>query len=496
MEDAHFLEIKKLLNEINKKLAKVEHMNTNLEKRLRKIEENIEKENDLKNTIKIERDLENNEDEYYLICSNCSCRNPHIENVSYDVNQKDFNVSYYCACDRGRNEIKAGNLNSLIGQEKPSNLCPTHSFKSLKFFCLKCKKSFCELCEKDIEDHKNFLVNYSEIMSQKNTKLIEQILEQFDNCNNKDIYKKIIENNFIQFDVSKYHLKKILTGHTEKIYALTLLQSGFIATGSYDTTIRIWDLSKPKRGECVKKVQDLGIVIALLEFEPNMLLSTSSENTICLWNINSNQNDRIEDYVHNFNGHTLWVNCLVKCDDKTFASVSNDCNIIIWDYYQREQILKYKLHEDCILALIKLNDRNLCTGSADTLIKIWDWKEGEIVQELPGHKDWVKCLCQMEDEIIISGSEDKIIKVWKNYVCIHTIEECHSEPVRVLLKLNRDYFVSGSIDNSIKIWDMKGFKCRKTLEGHSSNITGLIKTKNNELISCSCDKKIIIWEND
>ena len=124
------------------------------------------------------------------------------------------------------------------------------------------------------------------------------------------------------------------------------MHSGLIATGSYDTTIRIWDLEKLS---CIKTIHDLGKVFALLEFEPNMLLSSSSENTICLWDINSNKND----YIHNFTGHKLWVNCLIKYDDNTFISASNDCLTIIWDYSQKKRIKKYKVHSDCIMALIK-----------------------------------------------------------------------------------------------------------------------------------------------
>jgi WD40 repeat protein len=444
----------------------------------------IELKKQLKDSIHNVLNIDKNRD-YYFVCSRCKCRNFHIEKVIFDVYKKDYNVFYYCACFNNYNKPQEVPLELLIDSKKPSNICPIHSNHVLAFYCKKCKKSFCELCDKDNEDHKKEFVNYNNIMSEDNAKLI---LELSSKTKYGDIYRKIIEeylNQFYKVDAPKYHLKFNLKGHNDKVTAIIQLYSGSIATGSYDKTIIIWDLELSP----IKTIQDLGKVLALLEFEPNMLLSSNSENIIRLWDLKSNKNENI----HNFTGHDLWVNCLIKYDDKTFASASNDCNIIIWDYNQRKRIKKFEAHDDCILALIKLKDGNLCSGSADKLIKIWDSKEQKLIKDLKGHKNWVKCLCQMENETILSGSDDKTIKVWKNYECIYTIKE-HSNSVRILIKLNDNYFVSGSFDKSIKIWDINKFKCHQTLSGYFSSALCILKLNNNDLISSHSDSTIILWE--
>ena len=89
-----------------------------------------------------------------------------------------------------------------------------------------------------------------------------------------------------------------------------------------------------------------------------------------------------------FEGHELWINCLVKCDDQYFASCSNDTEIRIWDYRSRSCANVLKDHNDCILSMIKLKDGRLCSGSADLTIKIWNWESGECVKTLTGHKKW------------------------------------------------------------------------------------------------------------
>ena len=332
------------------------------------------------NNNSINNDLNKNSDinkDYYFVCRRCKCRNPHIEKVNFDSKKIDFFVFYYCACFYNYNKLEEEvYLKSLVDSKEPLNYCPIHSYNILKFYCNKCKKTFCEYCEEDDEDHKKDFINYNNIISEDNAKII---LKESSKAKNGDIYRKIIEKYLNQFnkidipnyqsnkiDVPKYQLENTLEGHNDKISVIIQLHSGSIATGSYDTTICIWDLEKLSP---IKTIQDLGKVFALLEFVPNMLLS-SSENTICLWDIKSNKNN----CIYKFCGHELWVNCLVKCDDKTFASASNDCNIIIWDYYERKTIKKFEAHDDCILALIKLKDGNLCSGSVDKLIKIWDSK--------------------------------------------------------------------------------------------------------------------------
>ena len=287
---------------------------------------------------------------------------------------------------------------------------------------------------------------------------------------------------------------KILSGHTEKIVCLIEMSSGKIASGSYDNTIRIWDLNSQK-DEII--INGKGRIFCLLEFEKNKILTGTGDKSIILWDI-SQPND---ESICNFDGHDLWVNCLVKCDDKFFASASNDTKIKIWDYYKRKCIATLSGHVDCILALILLKNKNLCSGGADLTIKIWDWEQQICISSFKAHEKWVKCLFELNNGIILSGSDDNTIKVWENYINIKTLKK-HSHSVRTFCQINDYYFASGSFDCTIKIWEINNWKCIQTLVGHNSNIINLISLKyknnnnnSNDLIaSCSNDKSIRIWE--
>ena len=81
-----------------------------------------------------------------------------------------------------------------------------------------------------------------------------------------------------------YQCIQTFTAHNDKIVSLIELSSGNIATGSYDNTIKIWDIANQK---LLTSIQELGHVLCLLEFEPNLLLSGTDDNSIQIWNINN-----------------------------------------------------------------------------------------------------------------------------------------------------------------------------------------------------------------
>ena len=305
--------------------------------------------------------------------------------------------------------------------------------------------------------------------------------------------------------IKPFKMANSFLAHNKIIVCMIELENKQIATGSYDNTIKIWDVNNQN---CENEIIEDGKVFALLEFEPNLLLSAidktpddvqeisqirSEDIVINLWDLNSANSDN--KIIHSFTGHQLRINCLVKCDDKFFASCSNDGEIIIWDYHLRKKVHNLLGHADCILCLIRLNNGNLCSGSADKTIKIWNWENASCIATLTGNKHWVKCLCQLSNGYILSGSHDNLIKIWDNDNQFVTDLRGHTESVRSICQIGKtNYIASASFDHTIKIWDLNTNECIQTLTEHTSSVINILYHSDGYLISSSKDKTIKIWK--
>ena len=339
-----------------------------------------------------------------------------------------------------------------------------------------------------------FNENISE--NSKQIKALNDIYEKPKNNSLSSVKEKINESKNISFNkenniinqeqdkLKHYYNCKTLKGHKERVISLIQLESGNLVSGSRDSSIIIWDLYKC---QIISEFYEFGQVLCLLEFEPNKLLAGTSENNIGLWDLN-----KLEDSSSfNFLRHSLWVNSLVKIDKNTFASASNDCNIYVWDYYNRKFLFELTGHTDCILTLIKLNDGRLCSGSADLTIKIWNLKNRECEQELIGHNNWIFSLYQLKNGNLLSSDVNSLI-IWKNFSLYKSINSrCE---YRSLLQIDDNCLAGTTKDNVIDLLDLNNYQIYDTLKGHYSNVICVIKLKDNRLASCSLDKTIKIWE--
>ena len=295
--------------------------------------------------------------------------------------------------------------------------------------------------------------------------------------------KEIISNNK-QFVITNFELKNYLECHNDNIIYLIELYNKKIMTCSYDKTSKIWDLTNLN---CEKVIQNEDIVMCLLEFIPDMVLFGLQSGIIELIDLKNPEGKKIY-----FKGHLLYVNCLVKCNDKFFASASNDTYIRIWDYYKGECVNILSGHNQNIFCLIKLDEDKLCSAGADKEIKIWNWKMNKCEATLTGHKSWIKSLYKLKNGNIISGSDDGIIKIWENNIEIKELIG-HQDSIKSICGISDNYIASASFDKTIKIWDLNTGNCVQTLDGHSDKVNCILYHSDGYLISCSSDKTIKIW---
>ena len=305
------------------------------------------------------------------------------------------------------------------------------------------------------------------------------------------------------WDARSGEVLQTLEGHTDYVYSVSFAPDGnTLASGSEDKTIKTWDarsgelqLSIDARGPGHERKGHTGIVYSVA-FAPdgNMLASSSSDDTIKLWDARSGE------VLRTLEGHTEGVDSVVFTPDgNTLASGSDDKTIKLWNASSGELLRTLEGHTEGVDSVVFTPDGNtLASGSDDKTIKLWNASSGELLRTLEGHtKDITSVTFAPEGKTLASGSWDKTIKLWdaRSGELLRTLEGHTSGVSSVAFAPDGNTLASGSYDKTIKLWDARSGELLRTLEGHTSYVRSVaFAPDGNTLASGSWDNTIKLWD--
>ncbi len=130
-------------------------------------------------------------------------------------------------------------------------------------------------------------------------------------------------------------LIRTLNGHFDSVRSIEMLSEQFMASGSKDLKVIIWDLS-----------------------------SYSIKNTLT--------------------GHTSSVYCIKRLSSNLIASGDKLGSIIVWDWLTGEQIFNLAGHTSSIFlnSLDLYDEQTLISGSLDSTVKFWNMTNGELIRSI------------------------------------------------------------------------------------------------------------------
>jgi len=231
-----------------------------------------------------------------------------------------------------------------------------------------------------------------------------------------------------------------LVGHTGGVMSLRFDRNILLST-SRDRTVKMWDMST---GANVSTFTEHLASVWCLDWDGGFnCVSGSEDRLVKLWDLKSGK------CIHSYSGHTKGIGS-ITFDSRYVASGSRDKTTRLWDQRMRKCLHTYRGHTNSVRCL-RFDKRILVSGSWDNTIKIWDLVTGEQLKNLNGHTDRVLTL-QFDDYKIVSGSFDQTIKIWNidSGVCQHTLS--HDYPL-AHLQFDESKIISGSRDLTVKIWN-------------------------------------------
>ncbi|XP_071495913.1 F-box-like/WD repeat-containing protein TBL1XR1 [Diadema setosum] len=225
-----------------------------------------------------------------------------------------------------------------------------------------------------------------------------------------------------------------------------------LATGSYDGYARIWSTD----GRLVSTLgQHKGPIFALKwNKDGNYILSAGVDKTTIIWDAQTGE------CKQQFPFHVAPALDVDWQTNTTFASCSTDQSIHVSKLGSDKPIKTFQGHSNEVNA-IKWDPSGemLASCSDDMTLKIWSMKQDTCVHDLQAHSKEIYTIKWSPKNVntplmLASASFDSTVRLWdvERGICIHTLTK-HQEPVySVAFSPSGKYLASGSFDKCVHIW--------------------------------------------
>ncbi|KAL8946864.1 MAG: hypothetical protein Q9222_006792 [Ikaeria aurantiellina] len=291
---------------------------------------------------------------------------------------------------------------------------------------------------------------------------------------------------------------KIFRGHSNGIMCLQF-DDHTLATGSYDSTIKIWDL---ETCEEIRTLKGHEMGIRCLQFDETKLISGSMDQSIKVWNWQTGQ------CLSNLQGHNGGVIGL-HYDSTLLASGSMDQTVKIWNFEDKSAFC-LRGHADWVNAVrLHSASRTVVSASDDGTAKMWDLDTRQCIRTFDGHVGQVQQVLLMppefdfDEEGEANQDQDGASSTASYQSAAATSQdamdasrqECFGSGFSTNAErpLPPRYMLTSALDSTIRLWDTTTGKCLHTYFGHLEGVWALA-ADTLRIVSGAEDRMVKVWD--
>uniref|UniRef100_K3W6D9 WD40 repeat-containing protein SMU1 n=1 Tax=Globisporangium ultimum (strain ATCC 200006 / CBS 805.95 / DAOM BR144) TaxID=431595 RepID=K3W6D9_GLOUD len=282
-------------------------------------------------------------------------------------------------------------------------------------------------------------------------------------------------------------VKSTYVGHSQNVKYVTFVghDGEFLASGSSDTTIKLWPVEFPRAaaasapvndssmGEvCETWVRDLrGHSSRIWYLSSNtagdMLYSGSGDGTVKIWDLRNALSDLSAAIGENGKddagnaqrgAYVMQHSSLLSSSSITEAVASTVAGAGSLSSSDCVATLQSHSGGDIYSVNVHPSETHLVTGGYDQTVRLFDIQTGVVSKTFRGH---VASVCDAQfnrhANLIVSGSKDGTIRLWDilSGLCVHTLRQTLGEVTSVSMASNGYTLLSGSRNNSNRLWDLR-----------------------------------------
>ena len=243
------------------------------------------------------------------------------------------------------------------------------------------------------------------------------------------------------------------SGHKELIWCLCPISNKILASGSWDNTIKIWNIENRSIMSTLSGHTD--IVTALCYVKEGVLVSGSWDDSLIIW---SKSRPKSSTYSHKqtLTGHKSWIWGIIRLNNREIVSGEDYGELMMWDIDQClciRQIPRVSGYSE-FLNQMKQHIGGDVVVSHIYNVKVWgasnNW--GEAIKQF----DFMGCSIEfLSDDLLLRGGNEGQLEFidYAQTGCNlpPIIEGLHSESINAIQRIAKNIVITASYDNYLKV---------------------------------------------
>jgi WD40 repeat protein len=278
-----------------------------------------------------------------------------------------------------------------------------------------------------------------------------------------------------------------LLGHADAVYDVAFSPDGrWMASGSYDRTVVLWDLSDMSRAATLEGHKDQ---VFRVEFSPDgrTLASCSGDGTVILWDVEQ----RSKQSVLTGHGDPI-IDAAYSADGNRLATAGSHIQ-----HWERSNQLWSTPHSHLFFSVAYSPDQATVACGTQDLIRLIDVTTGEPVGELAEDKGMIYQVEYSPDgQWLVSACSGGGLSIWEvaSQKKLHSISADSSALFAAAFSADGTRVVTGGRERVIRVWNVPDLQLVGQYVGPVETVLAVRFSPDGKLMaSGSYDGKIHVW---